>query len=159
MAGVQASPPNHTEALQAIELFRGLNIDALRAIEMEAQLRRFESDAFRYFQGGPADYFHVLLEGSVKLSQLTPEGQQVILRYASPGEAFAVVAVLSAMNYPVTAQAAEDSLTLTWGRKSMKALMLRHPQLAPNALEVLLRNSITCSGQRSIWTGISRSVL
>lgn len=142
MSGVEASPPNRIETLGAIELFKGLTTDELGAIEEAAQLRRFESDAFLYFQGDPANYLHVLLEGSVKLSQLTPEGQQVILHYASPGEAFAVIAVLSAMDYPVSAQAAEDSLTLTWGRKAMKALMLQHPQLALNALEVLSRRTL-----------------
>lgn len=141
MAGVEASPPNRIETLQSLELFKGLTAGELGLIEKAAQLRRFESDAFLYFQGDPAIYLHVLLEGSVKLSQVTPEGQQVILRYASPGEAFAVIAVLSKIDYPVTAQAAEDSLTLIWGRKTMKALMLRHPQLALNALEVLSRRT------------------
>lgn len=141
MAGVEASPPNHIETLREIELFKGLSSHELGAIESAAQLKRFESDAFLYFQGDPANYLHVLLEGSVKLSQLTPEGQQVILRYASPGEAFAVIAVLSHIDYPVTAQATEHSLTLTWGRKAMKTLMLRHPQLALNALEALSRRT------------------
>lgn len=141
MAGSSASPSNRIKIIAEIDLFMGLSMAELRDIERAASLKHFENDAFLYFQGDPARHLHVLIEGSVKLTQLTPEGQQVILRYASPGEAFAVIAVLSEMDYPVSAQAAEDSLTLSWGRKAMRALMLQHPKLALNALEVLSRRT------------------
>jgi CRP-like cAMP-binding protein len=141
MAGIDASPPRGLEVLREIELFQGLRPNELGKVAGAAQERRFQSGAFLYFQDDPADHLHVLIEGSVKLTQLTPEGQQVILRYASPGEAFAVVAVLSNMRYPVSAEAAEDSLTMVWGREIMKEMMMQHPQLALNALQVLARRT------------------
>lgn len=141
MPGTDASPPRGLDLLREIELFQGLRPNELAKVAGAAQERRFESGAFIYFQGDPAEHLHVLIEGSVKLAQLTPEGQQVILRYASPGEAFAVVAVLSNMRYPVSAEAAQDSLTLTWGREVMKEMMMQHPQLALNALETLARRT------------------
>jgi CRP-like cAMP-binding protein len=77
------------------------------------------------------------MSGKVKLTQITEEGQQVILRYVGPGEAFAVIAVLRKIPYPVTATAVEQVKLLSWGEQTMLELMERYPRLAINSLSLL----------------------
>ena len=88
-------------------------------------------------QEDEAVYFWLLAKGRVRLSQITAEGEQVILHIAGPGEALGIVAVLSHFPYPVSAQAIEASTLLRWEAEQMQALMLRYPRMALNAVEIL----------------------
>lgn len=123
--------------LQAIDLFAGLAQTALEEILGAAEEVFFERERTLFWQDDPADVFYVVLDGRVRLTQLTPEGQQVIHNYPGPGEAFGIVAVLREIPFPVAAQTVEDTRLLRWTAEQMKALMLRHPQMALNAIHIL----------------------
>lgn len=138
LAGQLNSPrdPGH---LASLPLFKGLDDRALNDALRLASHRSYTAEAFIFHQGDPAEYLYLLSAGEVKLSQLTPDGQQVILRYAVPGEAFAVIAVLSDATYPVTAQAVQTSQVIFWDKESINRLMLRYPAIAVNAIGIMAR--------------------
>ena len=110
MTLVTDSPAN---LLTAIDLFDQISPQDLNEIASAATHRDFEKNAYLFHQGDPADQFFILVSGKVKLSQITEDGQQIIMRYVSPGEAFAVIAVLSKIPYPVTATAVDQVSLLT----------------------------------------------
>lgn len=85
-------------------------------------------------EGDPAESFFVLETGSVKLTQLTPEGHQIVMRLLGPGAAFGGVAAFGGATYPVTAEAITDSSAFEWPGDVMAALLERHPRMALNAL-------------------------
>lgn len=85
-------------------------------------------------EGDPANRLLLLLEGKVKLSQVTLDGQQVIMGYIRPGQDFGVIAVLEEVDYPVSAEAVVDCLALSWEQADMQRLMDETPRLARNAL-------------------------
>jgi CRP/FNR family transcriptional regulator, nitrogen oxide reductase regulator len=124
-------------SLANASLFSGLDTAQLRAVSTEAREKKAQAGSFFFFEGDQAEYTHVLIEGQVKLTQVTLDGQQVIQRYISPVEEFAVIAALSETSYPVSAEAVEDSLALIWDKRSMQALMERFPQIALNAVATL----------------------
>jgi CRP-like cAMP-binding protein len=123
--------------IEPLALFKGLSDAELREVVQAGKLSRFDSHAYLYYEADPAERVFVLLEGKVRLSQVTPEGQHVILRYASPGEAFGVLAALSGINYPVTAQAVEPVEALSWDQATMNRLMEQHSRISLNAVRVL----------------------
>lgn len=125
------------QLLSAIDLFEHIPDAVLDEIASAATLKEFNKNAYLFHQGDAADQFCLLISGKVKLSQITEEGQQVILRYLSPGEAFAVIAVLSNIPYPVSASAVEQAVILCWGKQCMVDLMERYPRLAINSLSIL----------------------
>lgn len=126
-----------TEPLRGIELFAGLGAQEYQQVIQVAGQRRLEAEQYLFFEGDPADHIYVLQEGRVKLVQTTPDGQQVTMHYIAPGEAFGVIAVLSNMPYPVTAQAVVESHVLYWDRKAMVHLMELCPRIAINAIQIL----------------------
>jgi CRP-like cAMP-binding protein len=123
--------------LESLPLFEGLSHQQLEQVLAAGHRRNFSAPAFVYLQGDPAEGFYLLLQGRIKLSQVTPEGQQVILRYAAPGEAFGVIAVLSRVRYPVSALTVEDSQLLVWDQQNMRLLMEKLPRVGLNALAIL----------------------
>ena len=119
------------------EIFHGLTDDVLRAILSFSGQRAFKKDDFIFMQGAPARRFYVVKSGQVKLYQTTTEGGRVTLRYVGSGEAFGVIVVLRETEYPVTAQAAENCVLLSWDENTLKEIMLEYPRVAINAISIL----------------------
>jgi CRP-like cAMP-binding protein len=81
--------------------------------------------------------FFVLLHGHVRASKTTPAGQQVVVRYVTPGEIFGVAPAIGLTKYPATATAVDDSVALAWPSAAWPRLVARHPALATNTLQTV----------------------
>jgi CRP/FNR family transcriptional regulator, nitrogen oxide reductase regulator len=117
-----------------VALFASLDAGALNAVKSVATIKRVDAGSGFFREDDPATSFFVLEVGSVKLTQLAGEGDQVVLRLIGPGDAFGGVAAFGGTSYPVTAEAVTDSTAYEWPGSVMAALMERHPKLAINAL-------------------------
>ncbi len=125
------------EVLRQIELFRDLApADLVRILEA-ASYRRVERGGFFFQQGDAAVLLYVLLSGQARLVQVTPEGQQVILRVVRAGDMFGGVAALGMGEYPASAEATDDCHALAWDGATMSQLLECIPRLAINALRLL----------------------
>ncbi len=124
-------------ALAQIDLFGGLDAAALDAVIAAAQTRHVPAGGFFFHQGAPATTFYVLREGRVRLSQVTPEGQQVVMHFFGPGDGFAIVAALGHAAYPASAEVLEDAVALAWDGEAFSGLMAGMPRLAGNAMQLL----------------------
>jgi CRP-like cAMP-binding protein len=123
--------------LRTAELFHDLDPPVLAAIAVAARRRKVRAGAYLFRQDDAANVLYVLARGSVKLTQINPDGEQIVLRVVGPGETFGAGAPLGSMRYPASAQAAEASVVLLWDGPTMLALMERFPQLAINTVRVL----------------------
>ncbi|HRJ40355.1 MAG TPA: Crp/Fnr family transcriptional regulator [Caldilineaceae bacterium] len=137
MLPLNAAPQPQSEHLQHAGLFRGLALPALAEVEQLARQRAIQSDAFFFHQGDPATTLYVLVQGRVRIAQVTPEGQQVILHIISTGEIFGGIAALGDASYPASAEALEASIALAWESESIAGLMEEYPRIALNALRLL----------------------
>lgn len=81
-------------------------------------------------QGDPADHLWFVVRGRVKLSQVGPEGQEVVVRFFGPGEIFGGVALLPGSRYPVGAEAVEAGRLVVWPHAVVGRLAAEHPPLA-----------------------------
>jgi CRP-like cAMP-binding protein len=120
-----------------LPLFAGLDAAALDAILSEARTARYAKNAAVFEQGEDAHSFFVLLHGHVRASKMTPAGEQVVVRYVGPGEAFGVAKAIGLTRYPATATAVDDSVVLVWPSAAWPRLVARHPALAANALQTV----------------------
>jgi CRP/FNR family transcriptional regulator, nitrogen oxide reductase regulator len=123
--------------LKNTSLFSGLKQDELDRVAQAARIRKVDNQGFFYMEQDPAESLYILMEGRIRLVQVTPAGQQVIMRYISPVEEFGVIAMLSGAVYPVSAQAVDDSTAWYWSKASLKELMEHIPGVAINALQTL----------------------
>jgi CRP-like cAMP-binding protein len=123
--------------LKSIALFKGIEENQLVNIFADSRPVSFQTDEILFYQEDPADVFYILVEGRIKLSQLTPEGDQITLHYLSPGEAFGIIAVLREIRFPVTAQAIEASQCIVWSEEMIKKWIINYPQIAINSIRIL----------------------
>jgi CRP-like cAMP-binding protein len=120
--------------LARVPLFEGLPADVLAHLVTRAEAKQLDAGAFFFNEGDAADEMFVLTSGRVKLTQLTPEGHQVVLRLISAGDAFGGVGAFGDPQYPVSAEAIELSTALGWKSATMRAIMEEYPAVAMNAL-------------------------
>lgn len=125
------------EVVASASLFRGLGQDDIRSVMSEANLRSIDDGAFFFLEEDSAEHCYILLEGKVKLTQVTPEGQQVILGYLVPGRVYGVIAVLKKVAFPVSAQAVGKSRALSWDHQTLNRLMEMYPRMALNSLRIM----------------------
>jgi len=120
-----------------LPVFAGLAPAELNAILSEARSIRYPKNSAVFQEGEDVHSFFVLLHGHVRASKTTPAGQQVVVRYVTPGEIFGVAPAIGLTKYPATATAVDDSVALAWPSAAWPRLVARHPALATNTLQTV----------------------
>jgi CRP/FNR family transcriptional regulator, nitrogen oxide reductase regulator len=121
--------------LKFVGLFDGLETAALQDVYKTSRFEKRAEGEYFFFQGDPADSVFVLVEGQVRLLQLTPDGQQIILRIITPDTLFGVIGAVKGATFPVTAESMANSRALCWPHELLLQLMSRYPQIAQNAMQ------------------------
>jgi CRP/FNR family transcriptional regulator, nitrogen oxide reductase regulator len=125
------------QQLAQTPLFNGLSSAELEEIYHASLTRRVERDGFFFFQGDEAEAIFVLVSGRVKITQLTPEGQQVVLRVVGPWTLYGGVVMAQEERYPASAEAVEASQALIWHKEIIMGFIKRFPMLAINAMQLM----------------------
>lgn len=120
--------------LENVPLFAGLQTGQLARIIALAHPTKVAGGELFFREEDPADRFFVLIDGRIKLTQLTPEGHQVVLRLIGPGEAFGGVGAFGGPVYPVSAEAVGEAHALAWTSAAMRHLLETESPIALNAL-------------------------
>ena len=123
--------------VRSLPIFEKMSDAALDQILSRAASRRYAQGEAVFEQGGPATAFFVLLHGRLKVTQLTVDGQQVIVRMVNPGDLFGIARALQRTDYPGTATAASESVALSWPMDLWGPFMEAHPTLAVNAMHTV----------------------
>lgn len=123
--------------LQNLALFKNLSFAEVESILQSGRQKKVGSEIFFFVQDDPANAFYVLIQGKVRLSQFTSDGQQILLRIIVPITPFGAVALAENERYPVSAQAIEPATAIVWTKESLDRLLVKYPQLAINAVKIL----------------------
>ena len=123
--------------IRGLSIFQSMSDEDLDAVLAQASARQFPVGQAVFEQGETATEFFALLHGRLKVVQTTPDGQQVVVRHVSPGDIFGIARAMRRPDYPATAVAVVDSLTLVWPSDHWEAFIARSPVLALNALQTV----------------------
>ena len=134
---MQSSPAVPLDEIKQIPLFQGVPQHDISRLVQAAHRKRLQAGEFFFLQDDFAERMYVLLQGRVKLTQVGPDGQQVLIKVVTPVNLFALVAMTTAESYLVTAQAAEDSQAIYWTRQELMDFVLQVPQMALNAMRIM----------------------
>ena len=118
-------------------IFNGLSEKDIEMVEGIGNLCSYSSRQNIFFEGDPANGFHIVISGKVKIFKLSSEGREQILHIFGPGEPFGEAAVFAGINFPANATALEPTQTFYIDRAKFVALLNKKPHLAMNLLAVL----------------------
>ncbi len=150
-----ARPPVRVDTLKGVALFEGLPDAALHEAIDAGRPRTFAAGAVLFRQEDAAATFYVVLAGRVRVTQITPEGHTVLLRFIQGGQMLGGMVALEGMTYPVNAQAVQETRVLSWSTSAMTRLMDRHPRIMRNTMRLMVER-IKELQQRSVELATQR---
>jgi CRP-like cAMP-binding protein len=126
------------ELIRQSSLFKGVSTDVFAQVLDTGVPRSVEEDGFFFMQGDPATHAYVLVQGRVKMIQITPNGQQITMRIMTPGQTYGGIALLNPRaGYPATAQAVENSTALAWDTVHLRELVEQEPSISLNVMGLM----------------------
>jgi CRP-like cAMP-binding protein len=126
------------ELVRRSSLFKDIRPDVFAQVLEASVPRSVEEDGFFFLQGDPATHAYVLVEGRVKMIQITPNGQQITMRIMTPGQTYGGIALLNPRaGYPATAQAVENSTALAWDTAHLRELVEKEPSISLNVMGLM----------------------
>jgi len=126
------------ELVRHSSLFKGIRPDVFEQVLAASLPRSVEEGGFFFLQEDPATHAYVLVEGRVKMVQITSNGQQITMRIMVPGQTFGGIALLNPhAGYPATAQAVDNSTALAWDTAHLRELVEKEPSVSLNVMGLM----------------------
>jgi CRP-like cAMP-binding protein len=130
-------PALHRSLIKSLPVFGAMDHAELDDVISSATALRIPRGSAVFKQGATAKAFYVLLNGRLKVVKVTPDGQQVVMRFVVPGDIYGIAKALNRQDYPATATALVDSVTLAWDMAIWDDFMQRHPTFARNVMQMM----------------------
>jgi CRP/FNR family transcriptional regulator, dissimilatory nitrate respiration regulator len=115
-------------------LFRNLDADQLALMTAACHQVNIEKHQFVFHRGDPANGLYVVAVGNIKLAVPAANGQEKVIEFFGPGEAFGEAFMFLDKPYMVEAQALDDSLLIWIDKRDIDAAIDRDPSLAKRML-------------------------
>ena len=117
--------------------FEGMAPADLDRMLAQARSQRIAKDEAVFEQEGEAHSFFLLLDAHVRVVKTTPDGQQVIVRYISPGELMGIAHALGRTTYPASAIAVVDCVVLAWPGQLWPEFAAAFPNFGANTYKTV----------------------
>lgn len=118
------------QLIKSTPLFSATPDEAVRRLIGDGGPKALEKGKVLFQQGEAADAFYVILDGWVKLSRMSPDGDETIVSVFSRGQTFAEAAMFLGGRYPVNAEVISPSRIIRIDAKSFRNLIHEEPDLA-----------------------------
>ncbi|WP_162601235.1 Crp/Fnr family transcriptional regulator [Occallatibacter savannae] len=123
--------------LRSASLFSGLSDAESQEILLSGRVRSYFPDEVIFSQGHPANAMLLIECGSVKLTQVSPEGNEVILWMSGFGESIGMQAEDPTGSYSCTARVVERCRAVVWDHARLSGLLGKHHRLGRNLNQIL----------------------
>lgn len=123
--------------VKSFSMFEKMPDSDVEVLVGQAVAKRIGPGEAFFEQGAAATHFFLLINGRLKVTQVTADGQQIIVRVVHPGDLFGFAKALRRTDYPGTALAVIESLALCWPTELWPQFIDRSPYLAVSALNTI----------------------
>ena len=130
---------NETIYLKQVPLFAGLTEEDIRELMAVARKRTFRSGEVIFHRDDPGQVLYVIKEGKVKISLVSPDGQEIVLTVLGKGECFGEFTILDELPRSADAITLEKVECYTLQRSDFHNAILKNPKIAIQVLQVLTK--------------------
>jgi CRP/FNR family cyclic AMP-dependent transcriptional regulator len=131
--------PCTPEVLKTVPLFALLDEEEAAVLAREVEVKTFAPRQRIYKMGDPGGQAYVMVSGSVRLTTVDEDQQEVIVDEPAQGEFFGFASMLEQTPHQTTAVAVVESTCLEVDRRDIQVLLERMPQAGMDMLTVLGR--------------------
>jgi CRP/FNR family transcriptional regulator, cyclic AMP receptor protein len=127
------------EILRHVPLFALLDDEELAVLAEQVELQNFTARQRIYRLNDPAGYAYVVVSGTVQVSTIDDDHQDVVVAQPGIGEFFGFASMLEQTPHQTNAVAVDDTLCLKVDREDIFALLRQKPHAGMDMLTVLGR--------------------
>lgn len=124
-------------ALGGAPLLARLRNTDLQALGALGKHRKYRSGEIIFRQDDPGDSMHMVMDGSVRVTVLTPGGEEATVALLGPGEVLGELALLDGRPRSATATASGAAATFVVSREDFLKWLSQRPKAALALLETL----------------------
>jgi len=136
-SSIQPNLGEHLLLMCASALFSGLTEQECNQIVSCGRARTFVRNELLFAQGQPVRSLIFLQSGSVKHTQLSERGAEVLLWMSGSGEALSVQGAATSCNHSCSARAMEHCKALVWDYARLQVFLHQYPQIRKNISQIL----------------------
>ncbi len=127
------------EMLKDVPLFALLDQEETAVLAAQVELKQFSARERIYKTGQPGGQAYVLLSGSIRVTTVDEDHQEVTVDEPAVGEFFGFASMLEQSEHHTSAIALEDSSCIEVSRDDIAVLLERKPQAGMDLLTALSR--------------------
>ncbi|GMU85744.1 MAG: hypothetical protein AMXMBFR48_09860 [Ignavibacteriales bacterium] len=116
--------------LRDIPLFSELSIEQLREISALSEIRSCKRKERLFTENEQYKGFYILLKGTIKVYKITDSGREAVMHLLKPISSFGDIPLFDGKDYPVNAEATEESLVLFVSKDGFISLLRKNPEIA-----------------------------
>jgi uncharacterized membrane protein len=131
--------PCKPEVLKQVPLFALLDDDETAVLASQVELKTFMPRQRIWKIGDPSGQAYVIVSGSVRLTTVDEDHQEVLIDEPTAGEFFGFASMLDQTPHQTAAMAAEESVCVEVDRHDISVLLERKPHAGMDMLSVLGR--------------------
>lgn len=124
--------------MRASSLFAGLSPRECLPIAALGRMRTFARDEALFMQGHPVSHLILIQRGSVKMTQVSSTGSEVILWMATERDPVGLYAHIAQCQHSCSARALEPCSVVTWDYSRLYPFLDEHPRVRANINQILL---------------------
>jgi CRP/FNR family cyclic AMP-dependent transcriptional regulator len=128
-------------------LFADLDDRELAQIAAVAKSRRYAKDEVVFYADESGDVFCLIRDGQVKVTMISPEGKEIILKLLGPGDFFGEMALLDDEPRSATVVATENLELITIWRNDFLQILSENFSIARKVLAELSRRLRSASSR------------
>jgi CRP/FNR family cyclic AMP-dependent transcriptional regulator len=129
----------NAEVLKHVPLFSLLDDDETAVLAAQVELKTFAARQRIYRIGDPGGQAYVMVNGSVRVTTVDEDQQEVVVDEPAPGEFFGFASMLDQTPHQTGAIAVEETVCIEVDRDDIAALLQRKPHAGMDMLSVLGR--------------------
>lgn len=145
--------------LTRVAMFTNLSDEEISRLASSTRQNRLNKGDILFHKDAPCHGFYMIAEGKIKLSFISPSGNEKIVEILSSGHTFGEAVMFMDKPYPVTAQALADSTLVHVNKDAILDALDSNPTFARKlltGLSIRLHQLIQQQELQSIGTGRQR---
>ena len=131
--------PCKPEVLRQVPLFSLLDDDETAVLASQVEVKTFAPRQRIWKLGDPSGPAYVMVSGSVRLTTVDEDQQEIVVDQPAPGEFFGFASLLDQTSHQTNAQATEETVCVEVDRRDILILIERKPHAGMDMLAVLGR--------------------
>ena len=108
----------------------------------KALVKTFSKDSIVFNEGEKAEYYYQIIEGDIKMFNLTEDGKEFVQGYFSNNKSFGEPPLFGDYKYPASAFSISDSKVYKLPKNTFFELLKNHPKIHLNFTKLLCKRMV-----------------